>query len=234
MGNSDPFATFWFLFLSTRIHFPSCGISQQIVQQYLLRFLFFSFCIIILNLLMKPLPSSFIPLSWIKGSYQSPHNCYFSFLCVSGGTISTQLMSLLPPAQSMFFLRSRWGIFNFSISAIFKTFASVCLAKLSRNICSSNRSIPRNILKSLVNIYVDDAIVYGCTSKNQYDQSLVSDLSSDLALAERAQLGKTSWSYSMLQKTNYWHYIITKRAMNFHLLWWSSVFSGMPCALSTY
>lgn len=46
---------------------------------------------------------------------------------------------------------------------------------------------PQNIFKSFVNVYTDDTTIYGHTSKNQNDQSLTSDLTSDLALTVQCE-----------------------------------------------
>lgn len=42
--------------------------------------------------------------------------------------------------------------------------------------------LPRNIVRSLVDIYADDTTLYGCISRNQDKKSLVADLSSDRSL----------------------------------------------------
>lgn len=57
-------------------------------------------------------------------------------------------------------------------------------------------------------------------------------LSSDLALTTQCR-GKTSSSHSVSQKL-WLHSIINEQTFNFHLLRWMDVFSGSPCALSTY
>lgn len=44
---------------------------------------------------------------------------------------------------------------------------------------------PRNILRSLVNIYADNTTAYECTSQNPDDQSLSADLSSGLAITNQ-------------------------------------------------
>lgn len=50
--------------------------------------------------------------------------------------------------------------------------------------------LPKNIFRSLINVYSDDNMMYGCTSKYLDDQCLAADLYSDLTLT--VQWGKGS------------------------------------------
>lgn len=53
-----------------------------------------------------------------------------------------------------------------------------------------NDDMPKDILRSLVNIHKNDTTMYRCTYKNLHDNSLAADLSYDLV--SRAQWLKTS------------------------------------------
>lgn len=76
------------------------------------------------------------------------------------------------------------GIVNTQSSEVYKINAGIhkgsCLGSTLLGLNINN--LPRNILRSLVNNYTDDTTVYECTFKNQDNQSLESNLPSNLAL----------------------------------------------------